>query len=399
MSTQRLEYTNGKAILGGRASNKTGEITTIPDEIKKLYDDQRNKEYDFPRRSNFSFGDLNDYEILEGYSYYMDYSPLETMQKNMDIMHETSNIDLSGRTETSHKNAMKFNRFKTPVLGDAFSRGFGHVFFTRPDCNIMNYNGNGRYELTKSCANDMIFAEGFRNHKDLLKQLCAPTEYAHDFMPYLSNKAMGFDISNKTLATETYGKNMMGHQVQIGRHAESSKTAGSFSIPYIETRDAEIYALHNYWLRYIAGVYRGRYRPKPANIFNKIIDYACSVYYFVTAEDFETIIYWTKLYGVFPAMTPDSTFEWKADAGPITKPDESIEYSYSWRSDDNDPKIILDFNNNSTCGGLNTDFKYLRTYEPELYALGSTWTGAPFIEQVRMKNGSYEYKLRWRPAS
>ena len=81
---------------------------------------------------------------------------------------------------------------------------------------------------------------------------------------------------------------------------------------------------------------------------------------------------------------------------PIQNPKATINYAYSWRSMDDDPKVLLDFNNNSSYGGLSNDFKYQRTYEPDRMGLGSTWVGAPFVEKLPLKNGTYEYKLRWR---
>ena len=188
----------------------------------------------------------------------------------------------------------------------------------------------------------------------------------------------------------------MGHQVQIGKHTERSKTAGTISIPYTDTRNLDIYNLHNLWVHYISGIYRGKYRPRSSDIFNKILDYACSVYFMITAENFETIVYWTKLYGVFPTMTPDSVLDWKQDSGPIKDLQESIEYAFSWRSEDNDPKVLVDFNTNSSYGNPSTDFKYMKTYQDDVFGPGTTWVGAPFVEKVTLDNGTYEYRLRWR---
>ena len=35
----------------------------------------------------------------------------------------------------------KYNRFKLPLLNDALQKGFGHVFFVKPNCNLFNSNG------------------------------------------------------------------------------------------------------------------------------------------------------------------------------------------------------------------------------------------------------------------
>ncbi|HAU84842.1 MAG TPA: hypothetical protein DCW90_04885 [Lachnospiraceae bacterium] len=395
-----MRVTNGRVLQENKLARSTGEIENHPDYIKDLIDYPNNavngtKKYNFPKRissKRTQYGDL-----LEEYSYLIDFSPVSDMKSNMDIIHSTSNIDLSGNSELLNKNSSYFNRFKLPFLGDVFSKGFGHIFFTRPNCNILNYKSNGKeYSLVKSLENDMMFSEAFNNHLPLLKQLCLTNEYTNDFMMYLSNKATGFSIADKQLDVEAYGKNMMGHQVQIGKHTERSKTAGTISIPYTDTRNLDIYNLHNLWVHYISGIYRGKYRPRASDIFNKILDYACSVYFMITAENFETIVYWTKLYGVFPTMTPDSVLDWKQDSGPIKDLQESIEYAFSWRSEDNDPKVLVDFNTNSSYGNPSTDFKYMKTYQDDVFGPGTTWVGAPFVEKVTLDNGTYEYRLRWR---
>lgn len=340
----------------------------------------------FPRNKGY-----NSLNKLYSYSYQMDYSEIN-LDEDMAKVRRTINLDIGSRNETMLKNAKLFNRFKIPSLGDAFQKGFGHVFFTRPNCNILNYGGS--YQLTDSVENDVTFVYAYKNHLEILKQLCGCTEYPHDFMLYLTNKANGFDISDKTLETDSYGQNLMGHRITYGRTAEKSKTAGTLTVPFLADRDMQIYNLHNYWMRYIAGVYRGKYRPRRDDIIGKVLDYACACYYMVTAEDFETLIYWTKLYGVFPTNTPDNVFAWKGGS-PIVSPEPSISYSYSYRSDDKDPKVLLDFNQNSLYGDTD-NFVYTRTYQPNRGGLGDTWVEAPFVEYCPHPSGYNEPKLRWR---
>ncbi|HAU84755.1 MAG TPA: hypothetical protein DCW90_04425, partial [Lachnospiraceae bacterium] len=169
---------------------------------------------------------------------------------------------------------------------------------------------------------------------------------------------------------------------------------GTVSVPYMADRDMLIYHIHNYWIQYIAKAYRGKIKPLNTTILDKIIDYASSAYYFVTAEDFETIIYWTKLYGIFPSNTPDEVFSWTAGS-PIKDISPNISYAYSWRTDDGDPKVLYDFNFNATYGN-SSDFKYIRNYQPNWAGIGETWVQAPFIEFVKNTSGSMIPKLRWR---
>lgn len=399
--------TNGTAIIGGNQASHTGEVTSYLGDVQNA-PGERYVETGYRNgiksglspsvvQNDKGFPEVVGHDgqkMLYEYSYYMDYSE-DIFTKDFELMRQSRNVEIDGRSRTTYKFAHQFDRFKTPNFGDLLINAYGHVFFTRPDCRILTYNGNSRYSLTDNVENDNLFRDAYQNHLDILKQLVQDTEFSNQFMYYLSNKADGFDLSDKTLDTESYGKNLFGHEVVYGRHTEKSKTAGTFSIPYNDTRNLDIYNLHNYWIHYIEGVYRGTIQPLRMNIVQKILDYVCSVYYFVTAEDNETIIYWTKFYGVFPTNTPDSILSWEIGT-PIQNPKATINYAYSWRSMDDDPKVLLDFNNNSSYGGLSNDFKYQRTYEPDRMGLGSTWVGAPFVEKLPLKNGTYEYKLRWR---
>ena len=122
------------------------------------------------------------------------------------------------------------------------------------------------------------------------------------------------------------------------------------------------------------------------------MDYASAIYYFILAEDNETILYWTKYYGVFPSTVPTEQFAW-AQGNMIKNADEiSVTYNYSMKARDMDPMVITEFNKNANAG--NISLNYVPTYDEELHAIGPTWVGCPFVEQT--KNGSqYFYKLRF----
>lgn len=399
-SAATMTKTDGYAIINNKKANTWKisvdkvQLTPLPDPTPRKYSEDLDLGTSPPEvvQNNHLFpyliGELNG---INQYSYEMNYSEIG-LDTDLKKVRKTINLDVDGPATSLLKQTSLFNRFRIPSLGDAFHKGFGHVFFTRPKCNIMTYDG--QYRLTDAVKDDMTFQYGFTNHKNILKQLCGQSEFNHDFMLYLHNKAQGFDISDKTLETSTYGTNLMGHSIQYGRTSEKSKTAGNFTVPYAADRNMHIYNLHNYWLKYIAGVYRGRYQPDVNDIVNKVLDYACACFYFVTAEDFETIIYWTKLFGVFPTSTPDGVMSWKA-GGPILNPEPTITYAFSWRSEDNDPKILVDFNKNALYGNT-SDFKYVQTYEKDRYGLGDTWVEAPFVELRKNTAGITQPKLRWR---
>jgi hypothetical protein len=113
----------------------------------------------------------------------------------------------------------------------------------------------------------------------------------------------------------------------------------------------------------------------------------------VCAENGEDIIYWSKLYGVFPTNIPDSIMTWSKGQY-VTNPEINITYQYSFKRDWN-ADIISEFNmmHNIANYGSTT---YVKTYDKNILSTGNTWVGSPFIEMVKDPLGRTVYKLRFR---
>ena len=291
-----------------------------------------------------------------------------------------------------------YNRFKLPTVNDAFQKGFAHVFFTRPDCNLLERGSISK--LNQSFADDPKINYIWKNDMNLIKQLCHENGQNHDFMLSLSNKAASFSLSNEYINTDTYGKSFKGWQIAYGRNNVESKTAGDFSITFNDDRNLHVYLIHKLWVDYISDVYQGKKSPKIENIKDKTLDYASSCYYLITAEDGETIIFWSKYYGIFPTEIPSSQFAW-AQGNIIEKPQLDIKYQFSFKEDMN-PEAIAEFNINSRVkeNRDNNSLVYVPTYDPKLGHVGTTWVGAPYIETVTDYSDPqcpYTFKLRFRP--
>ena len=325
----------------------------------------------------------------------MDYTTnYSELKSGFSILRKVHNIDTSSENTLYRMYTKQYNRFKVPTPNDAFTKGFAHVFFTRPSCNILKQMNSGNYTLSDSVKTSPIFKLGLKREKSILYQLSIDGPYNHEFGLYLSNKATSFEAKDVSLDSDTYGRSFRGHSIAYGKHNVKSKTASEFSINYTDDRNLHVLNLHNYWIEYISGCYTGRFMPNPERILNKELDYTCSVYYIVTAENGEDIVYWAKYYGVFPTNIPASNISW-SKGQLITNPELSITYQYSFYEPMN-PESLYEFNLNTSPGG----YKYASTYQPDLLGTGTTWVGAPFIEFTR-KNPSNpssrpNYKLRFK---
>lgn len=334
-----------------------------------------------------------DYE-KNGYkrdSYFMDYSDF---LKNLEVVEKNSNIEISTRSFMDVKDNMfhKFDRFHIahPVI--ELNKSFAHVFFTRPDLNL--FKDKNDKELLDNIKNDPFFYYLHKSEKDscILKSLTEGFTSSHYFNPYLSNRAGSFELKDEFIETDEYGETYTGWKIKYGKRNIKSKTADSFSINYRDDNNYSVYKIHKAWTEYISNVYSGKFSAHSTNVLNRTIDYACSVYYILCAEDGETILFWTKYTGVFPTNAPSSASSWTS--GNIVKlPEFSISYEYAWK-EDMSPATLAEFN--IVSGVSNGQYTYLNTYEEMLNSTGQTFVGAPYIESFSSNNGDYYFKLRFK---
>lgn len=328
------------------------------------------------------------------YNYYMDY---DQDGVNSDLVRIRQNMNYSPLTSSQmYKTTVaKYNRFKLANPSDILSRGFAHVFFTRPDCNI--FKDNVGSQAVAKVETNPNFKYALCNKKELLYNLTqVSTSYTANpaWNWILSNKALSFSLTDESINVDKYGTTYGKNSIAYGKSNEESKAAGEFNITFQDTRDLDIFHIHKLWVDYISNVYIGRWYPKQEYLWQRIIDYACSVYYIITAEDGETILFWSKYYGCFPTNIPSSSYGWSAGS-PIESQRLDLTYQYSFKEDYN-PQSLVELNLNTGIDPTNK-IEYVATYNPTIGAVGTTWVGSPFIETVKDEGtDSYSFKLRFR---
>lgn len=376
-STDTVQETTGVVRQFGVQSN-TGEVTRTIEPFADFVNKKNIYEANAANEQKKNFSSIS-YEILYD----------TNIQANLEKMRRSINLDTTFSSEgLMRQYANYYNRFKLPQVDDVLDRTFAHVFFTRPDLNIMTYSGAGTYKIAANVKGRNPYENGFINHLECMKQLISCSEYTHDFSLYLSNRVENFESSDRQLDTDSYGKSLRGYSISYGKHMDHAKAAGSLSFTFTEDKFLSVYNLHNVWVSYISDAYTGKIAPQYWRIIDKELDYACSIYFIVTDATGENIIYWSKYYGCYPTSIPDGNFSWQK--GEIkANTSITIPYNYSFREDCN-VDTLYELNKNTGT----SDWKYARTYEPDLLGTGTTWVGAPFVEMV--KNGhKTEYKLRF----
>ena len=317
-------------------------------------------------------------------NYFADYSFVEESLRKLKLNHNVL-TNIKDVDNIRQQQLTRFNRYKISYPDTELTKSFGYVFITRPDLNLIK-GKKLRAEIEKEPMYYMLW----RRNPSILKGLTKAYTTEHDFLPVLCNRAISFEVQDEYIKSDEIGETFTGYKTKYGRNDIDSKTAGSISIQFQEDHDLNIYSTIKAWVTYISKVYRGEFEPNDQYAIRaKVLDYASSAYYFLCGEDGETIIFWTKYFGIIPTTTPSSVFSY-SKGNHVKTPELSVSFEYASKEDFN-PITFYEFNLNS-----NKNYKYRRAYEPLIGSTGKTMSGAPFIETYN-KNGNYQFKLRFRP--
>lgn len=335
-----------------------------------------------------TFSSISNYAADKAYDYKIDTTWLK---EYINIVKRNANIYIEGDENIINSYFTKFNRFGIDYPDIVLDKTFAFVFITRPDLNILDGSTKDA-PLHPQVKSDPTCYYIHNTRPEIITSLTKNHSSMHDFNTFLCNHASSFEVSDEFIKTGEMGETLTGHKISFGKNNIESKTAGSFSIQYTDDKELNIYKMHKLWTDYISKVYRGEWSPKRDYSSDKVIDYATSVYYILCAADGETILFWSKYYGVYPTNTPSSTLSW-SKGSTLKNPEYSISYQYSFKEDFN-PLSLAEFNMNCKGGG----FVYKNIYEPALASTGRSFSGAPFIDTVKVQ-GEYKYKLRFRKES
>lgn len=328
-----------------------------------------------------------DYRILIGDPRFKD-APTYSLEDKLTQVRAEFGIPVHGvnRIAKSIKHYM-YNRFKVIDINSSHNKTFTHVFFTRPDLNILRKSG-GSIVPVKQVTEHTEAALLWRRYPDLFKLLvdCSRCGDSNNFNLLLSNTVQSFDIIDETLSTNRVGKNWNEYEMQYG-DAYTGRTAGEFSCNFAETADLEIITLMKLWITYIDNVARGAWNPSynlngasiksksASHVYTKTLDYASSAYVFKCGPDGEDILYWSKYYGVFPLNTGANVLSWDINnpAGDVPKP--NIKFAYCYKRDLS-PISLIEFNNIAKV----SDGKYEPAYNVNLANSSRPFVGTPFVE-------------------
>lgn len=290
-----------------------------------------------------------------------------------------------------------FNRFGCIDPYTSLSSTREYIFFTKPDLHI--FEGNSAYTLNSELNNVSIFSDAMTRYHGVLKQLqysVNPPKQA--FVNILSNTVKStLDLPTISTNDINTSENIYGTFMSYRRSSLTSDEQHEFSLDFEDSKYLEVYMWFKLYDEYCKQKDLGMVTPPDDSyIINKILHDQMSVFKFIVGEDGETLIHWSKLWGVYPKGVPRESLSDLSGGGPFR-------FSVSFKSqfvDDMDPTILGDLNaitldNYTTPSASNI----LPLYDNSISAVSGEWAGVPFIvRDPNVISSNAIYKLKWRRA-
>ena len=289
-----------------------------------------------------------------------------------------------------------YNRFKVPDISLAHNKTITHVFFTRPDLNIVNpkyATGESNRLAADQVLDHTETAMTYRRFPELFKLLADRKRVWDDnnFNLLLSNQVSSFSLEDETLATTRHGKSWREYEMQYGQNY-TGRYAGTFSCTFDETSEYSILNMIKLWMTYIDNVSTGAWSPNYYylkdgldkggaggefdHVTNRDLDYGASVYVFKCGPDGEDVLYWTKYFGVFPISSGASALSWERSAQIGSTPSLNISFAYSAKRDMS-PVSLLEFNDNAN---ISEEEAWIPGYVADNAGSYQPFVGCPYIQ-------------------
>lgn len=315
----------------------------------------------------------------------------------------------------------KFNRFGWVDPYNSLTTTREYLFFTKPDLHLCV---PGTTTLNPQLKNEDFFVELANRYPQIIMQLqkSIRSEKSSDynpFMPMLSNAVKNkLDMPEMQASVIDNSATIFGTSIDYRGDAFNSGEKHEFSLEFEDTRSLELYILFRTIEEYAQAKKFGIVSPPNINnakvdanglayshyIENKELHDQFAIYKFIVGDDFEDIIYYAKLFGVFTKTVPREAFS-------DPDPNGGLRYNVQFEAqfvDDMKPYILLQFNNliNETVS-LSSNPVWLDIYNDKLGDVDGSWAWMPYVvKQFRdqttpeawnwPKSMQYKYKLKWR---
>lgn len=274
-----------------------------------------------------------------------------------------------------------------------------YIFITKPDLHL--FEGKNPDKLNEELKYDVYFKDMFNRYRHIMNQLQYSVYPANPYLTLLTNSvASSLDLPDIVGLESDTNENIYGDKLSYRHGSESGDVGHEFSLEFYDTKYLEIYHLFKMWDMYENLKTKGKVTPPDESyITNMELHDQVSAYKIIVADDMETILFYAKLYGVYPKGVPRSQFG-SLDDGPIKL---NVDFKSAFVLD-NDPTIIDDFNRLATVGTSKKfeDLKSAKIWNKKYGKVDKRFVGKPFIvkdKNIKIGDGSAGtkgmFKLKW----
>lgn len=311
-----------------------------------------------------------------------------------------TNAGLYTRDEINKAKYSKFSRFGRVIDGQGrLNNTNEYLFFVKPDLHIVE---SGTMSLNPELSNNDFFIDLVNLYPDVVRELQLSASgnngpFGH-LLSFTVNNSL--DLPGIEASVIDNSSNMFGASIEYLGNAESSDNGHSFSLEFIDSKELEVYQFFKAYQEYQIARKSGLVTP-PQSFYTlqRRLHNVMGCYKFLVAEDMETIIHWSYLWGVFPISAPREAFS-------DSNFNEGNTFSANFKAafvDDMKPIILQEFNQkmNPLIQGKN------RLYIHEMKADGTPdFMGnvngllptAAYVSRTTSQNGHNgrpKYKLEW----
>lgn len=259
-----------------------------------------------------------------------------------------TNKDFAGIEQLSSFNGFKQNRYSDPAL----SGQYGFVFVTKPMLFLYPDKPIGSDSKQTLAYNNMTKDSFFsqfllanndnENDQYIIKSLSY--EYFTDapslFLPLLTNNVKNMSLNDDNMDVSKSFQTKEGYGIPLPTNMTTSKASGSITMSFYETANLDIFKTIMLWLEYMDKISNGSFSANPDMIKANMLDFTCSIYYFLLGPDGRTIKYWTRYTSALPTNFPINVFSYnRGQSDQIT---EDISFAYTVK-EDSDPQLLVDF--------------------------------------------------------
>lgn len=288
----------------------------------------------------------------------------------------------------------KFSRYGCIDPYTSLQNSREYIFFTKPDLHI--FENSNAVNLNSELSEVPLFADAKERYYNVLKQLqYSVNSSSNAFVNILSNTVKSaLDLPGMNSLDVQTGENIYGTYLTYRKTQFTTDEQHEFSLEFEDSKYLEVYMWFRLYDEYCKLKDRGMVSPPDQSyILNKVLHDQMAIFKFIVGDDGETLIYWAKLWGVYPKSVPREAF---SDLNNTS----GLRFSVSFKSqfvDDMDPSILGDLNTitlaNSSLPSTND---ILPVYDKEIGRVNGEWAGLPFIVRNNTTSTNARYQLKWR---